>query len=112
MLTDGSLQVTPQARSLAVEIVMHPPLPLAARPLLELVNQITIGSLPPTIREQYGFGWDPVRGAGLAVVAETTKRLVHPLLPGRLRHLPVARHGLAAEKEQAATLRDRANVAA
>ncbi len=112
MLGGGSLQVTPQARRLAVEIVMHPPFPLAARPLVELVNQITIGGLPPTIREQYGFGWDPLRGAGLAVAAEATKRLVHPLLPGPLRHLSVARHGLAVEKqEQAATLRDRANVA-
>jgi uncharacterized protein (DUF2236 family) len=85
MLTDGSLQVTP----------------------------ITIGGLPPTIREQYGFGWDPLRGAGLSIAAEATKRLVHPLLPGPLRHLSVARHGLAVEKqEQAATLQDRANVAA
>jgi uncharacterized protein (DUF2236 family) len=81
MLTDGSLHVTPQARELAIEIVMHPPLPLVARPLVELVNQVTIGSLPAVVREQYGFGWDPVRGAGLAVAAEATKRFVHPFLP-------------------------------
>ena len=113
MLTDGSLHVTPQARALAIEIVMHPPVPLVARPLLELVNQVTIGGLPASVREQYGFGWDPIRGAGLAVAAEATKRLVRPFLPSPLRRIPVARRGLAAEKqEQAATLTDRANVAA
>lgn len=113
MLTDGSLHVTPQARALAVEIVMHPPVPLVARPLLELVNQVTVGSLPAGIRRQYGFGWDPLRGVALAVGAEATKRLVHPLLPGPLRRIPVARRGLAtAEQERAATLVDRENVAA
>ena len=113
MLSDGSLHVTDEARDLAIRIVMQPPLPLVARPLLELVNQVTIGSLPPVVREQYGFGWDPVRGAALAVGAQATKRLLHPVLPGPLRHLPVARHGLAATKQQqAATLEDRANVAA
>lgn len=113
MLGDGSLHVTPQARALAIDVVMRPPVPLVARPLLELVNQVTIGSLPATVRTQYGFGWDPLRGAALAVGAEATKRLVHPLLPGPLRRIPVARHGLpGADQERAATLADRANVAA
>ncbi len=113
MLTDGSLHVTPQARELAISIVMQPPLPLVARPLLELVNQVTIGSLPKVVRDQYGFGWDPVRGATLAVAAEATKRFVHPLLPGPLRRIPVARNGLpVAKQQQAANLQDRANVAA
>ncbi len=113
MLTDGSLHVTPEARELAISIVMQPPVPLVARPLVELVNQITIGGLPPTIREQYGFGWDPIRGAGLAVAAEATKRFVHPLLPGPLRKIPVARNGLPLEQQRrAGALKDRANVAA
>lgn len=113
MLTDGSLHVTDEARELAISIVMQPPVPLVARPLVELVNQITIGGLPPTIRAQYGFGWDPVRGAGLTVAAEATKRLVHPLLPSPLRKIPVARNGLPLEQQRkAGALKDRANVAA
>ncbi|MBA2349773.1 MAG: DUF2236 domain-containing protein [Solirubrobacterales bacterium] len=113
MLTDGSLQVTPEARELAISIVLQPPVPLVARPLVELVNQITVGGLPATIREQYGFGWDPVRGAGLAVAAQATKRLVHPFLPSPLRKIPVARNGLPVEQQRkAAALKDRANVAA
>ena len=35
--------VTPQARELAIDIVLRPPVPLHLRPVLELVNQITVG---------------------------------------------------------------------
>src|SRR4051794_26322555 len=61
MYAGDELFVTPQARELAVEIVMHPPVPVWARGLLELVNQITVGLLPGRIRRQYGFTWDPAR---------------------------------------------------
>ena len=46
MYTGGDLHVTPEARALAVDVVLHPPVPLPARPLVELVNQITVGLLP------------------------------------------------------------------
>src|SRR5438270_2298303 len=36
MLAGDELHVTPEARELATRIVMHPPVPLGARPLLEL----------------------------------------------------------------------------
>jgi len=78
MYTGGELHVTPAARELAIEIVMHPPAPLAARPLVELVNQITIGWLPRGIRRQYGFRWDPLRAVALRGGAEWVKRLVVP----------------------------------
>src|SRR3954471_17817269 len=42
MYAGGDLVVTPEARARAVDIVMHPPVPLHAKPVLELVNQITI----------------------------------------------------------------------
>ena len=41
------------------------PCPLQARPLLELVNQITVGLLPGDIRRQYGLSWDPARSVAL-----------------------------------------------
>ena len=53
-----------EARDLAVDIVMRPPVPLAFAPLLELVNQVTVGLLPPDIRRLYGFRWDPARPRG------------------------------------------------
>jgi uncharacterized protein (DUF2236 family) len=61
------------------------------RPVLELANQITIGLLPPRLRRQYGFAWDPVRAVAIRSGAEYAKRFVVPLLPERLRLVPSAR---------------------
>ena len=85
------LVVTPQARDLAIDIVLRPPVPLHLRPVLELVNQITVGLLPPRVRSQYGFSWDPVRSVALHGGAEYVKRVVVPVLPERMRMLPLAR---------------------
>ena len=91
MLASGDLFVTAQARELAVGVVLHPPVPLHLRPLLELVNQITVGLLPASVRRLYGFSWDPVRSLALHGGAEYVKRVVVPVLPGRLARLPQAR---------------------
>ncbi len=108
MLASGDLFVGDQARELAIDIVLHPPLPALARPLVEVVNQITIGSLPPEVRALYGFGWDPVRAAALRASRTYVKHALRPLLPDPLARLPVARNGLpAAQQERAAGMRDR-----
>jgi uncharacterized protein (DUF2236 family) len=91
MVGGDDLCVTDEARALAVEIVMRPPVPLPARPLLEAANFVTVGLLPGRIRRAYGFSWDPARALALRGGAEYAKRLVLPLLPGRLRHVPAAR---------------------
>jgi uncharacterized protein (DUF2236 family) len=78
MYASGDLVVTPAARELAIDIVLHPPVPLHLKPLVGLVNQITTGLLPATIRRQYGFSWDPLRGAALHGGAEYVKRVVMP----------------------------------
>jgi uncharacterized protein (DUF2236 family) len=91
MYSGGELYVTPAARELAIDIVMNPPVPLHHRPLVELVNQITIGWLPGDIRRQYGFRWDPVRAVALRGGALYVKRATGLLgragielrLPGR-----------------------------
>ncbi len=72
----GELRVTDAARELATEIVMRPPVPLYLRPLRELVNQITVGLLPTTLRRQYGFSWDPLRAAAHRGGAEYTRRVL------------------------------------
>ncbi len=90
MLRSNALHVSEQARDLAIEIVLHPPVPLAARPLLELANFVTIGLLPATLRRQYGLRWDPVRGLMLRVGAEYTRRLLVPALPRRIRYAGAA----------------------
>ena len=94
MLAGDKLHVTPWARERARRIVLEPPIPWAARPLLETVNLITVALLPDTIRDQYGFSPLPpafVRKALVAGGAEYVKRAVIPVLPAGLRFVPNAR---------------------
>jgi uncharacterized protein (DUF2236 family) len=86
MVEGDDLFVTPEARELALSIVMRPPVPLRARPMLEVANFVTVGLLPPLVRRMYGFSWDPARALMLRGGAEYAKRVVVPLLPERLRY--------------------------
>jgi uncharacterized protein (DUF2236 family) len=88
MLEGDDLHVTPRARELALQIVMRPPVPLHARPMLEVANFVTVGLLPARLRRMYGFSWDPARALVLRGGAEYAKRVVVPLLPDRLRYRP------------------------
>jgi uncharacterized protein (DUF2236 family) len=90
MLGGQDLFVTSTARELAIEIVMRPPVPLARRPVLELVNFITIGLLPARLRRQFGLSWDPVRELMLRGGAEYAKRVLVPLAPRRVRFVASA----------------------
>jgi uncharacterized protein (DUF2236 family) len=94
MLDGEALFVTDWARRRAARIVLEPPVPWAARPLVETVNFITIALLPDQIRRLYGFSAVPppiVRKALVAGGAEYVKRVVLPVLPERLRLVPHAR---------------------
>ncbi len=94
MLDGDELVVTDWARRRARQIVLSPPVPLLARPLLETANFVTVALLPDRIREQYGFAPIPpplLRKALVAGGAEYLKRAVIPLLPDRLRLVPDAR---------------------
>ena len=86
MVEGDDLFVMPQARELALNIVMRPPVPLHARPMLEVANFVTVGLLPAKVRRMYGFSWDPARALVLRGGAEYAKRVVVPLLPDRLRY--------------------------
>jgi uncharacterized protein (DUF2236 family) len=91
MLDGDALYVTDRARELAIDIVLRPPVPLHFRPLLELVNQTTVGLLPARVRRMYGFSWDPLRSVALHGGAEYVRRVLLPVLPERLSTAPVAR---------------------
>ena len=94
MLEGDRLHVSRWARDRARKIVLEPPVPWMAQPLLQTVNFITIALLPDEIREQYGFASLPptiVRKALVAGGAAYGKRAVVPLLPERLRLVPAAR---------------------
>ena len=85
MLSGGDLFVTDRARELAIDIVLRPPVSWRTRPLLELVNQVTVGLLPARVRRMYGFSWDPVRALALHGGAEYVRRVLVPVLPGTAR---------------------------
>lgn len=85
MLAGDELGLTDEARGLALKIVMRPPVPLAARPILELANFHTIALLPERIRRLYGFSWDPARRLAAASGRQTARRVI-PFLPPALRY--------------------------
>ncbi|WP_187369209.1 oxygenase MpaB family protein [Baekduia soli] len=87
MLASGDLVVTPTAREVGIDVVLRPPVPARVRPLVELSNVITVGLLPAGIRRGYGFSWDPARALAIRGGAEYVKRVLVPLLPGRLRYV-------------------------
>jgi uncharacterized protein (DUF2236 family) len=94
MLEGDTLLVTDWARRRAREIVLEPPIPWMAQPLLQTANFITIALLPDRIRAEYGFlpvPPAPVRKAVVAGGAEYVKRVLIPFLPERLRLVPAAR---------------------
>jgi uncharacterized protein (DUF2236 family) len=96
MLEGDVLWVTDRAREVGRRIVLQPPVPLYARPVRDLVNFITVGTLPPRLRRGYRLGWDPARSLVLVGGREYARRLVVPLLPERLRYVPRARAARAA----------------
>jgi uncharacterized protein (DUF2236 family) len=94
ILEDGTLVVTPWARTRAREIVLEPPVPIYLRPVVEAFNFVTVALLPSPVRDQYGFfGLPPafLRRALVAGGAEYVKRAVIPFTPARLRLVPAAR---------------------
>jgi uncharacterized protein (DUF2236 family) len=89
MLAGGRLVVTDNSRALA-RAVLYPPNWRLAWPAFRAVQLMTIGSLPQTIREAYGFEWRSRDARALARWV-VTLRTVRRLLPAFAREWPVAR---------------------
>jgi uncharacterized protein (DUF2236 family) len=64
--------------------------PLPLRPVSAALNLATIGLLPATLRERFGYQWGPGRQALLDASSFTLRRAIG-LLPSPLRELPAAR---------------------
>jgi uncharacterized protein (DUF2236 family) len=66
-LGDGSLWISGERRDQAVRMILEPPysgwLRTAVTPLTETIKLISVGLLPPQIRDLFGFSWDPAREA-------------------------------------------------
>lgn len=89
MLSSGNLVVTDTSRALA-RAVLYPPRWYLAWPAFRAMQLVTVGSLPPAIRDAYGFEWrarDARAFARWTALLRTSVRLLPPLA----REWPVAR---------------------
>ncbi len=89
MLAGGTLVVTDTSRALA-RAVLYPPHWGVAWPAFRAVQVLTIGSLPPSLRQAYGFEWrarDARAFARWTAILRTLRRL----LPSIAREWPMAR---------------------
>lgn len=84
--TVAGLEVSETARALARSI-FAPDLPWIALPSVRLARFLTIGTLPVSIRRQYGYRWRTSDRIALDAGTQVARRLV-PLVPGPVRRLP------------------------
>jgi uncharacterized protein (DUF2236 family) len=89
MLEGGTLVVTDTSRALA-RAVLYPPRWYLAWPAFRALQLLTIGSLPPSVRQAYGFEW---RARDVRALARWTAllRSLLRLLPPLARRWPLAR---------------------
>jgi uncharacterized protein (DUF2236 family) len=81
----GDLLVTDGARRVA-ELFLDPPPEAEWRAVLPGVARLAFATLPPALREQYGFDVGPVRQAA-ASATFAVLRTARPLLPSRFRYI-------------------------
>ena len=73
-----------------VDAVMHPEVPLVARPVFEAINLATVAHLPRTLRDELGLPWGPHR-ARLFAASRVLLSAALPVLPKLVREFPPAR---------------------
>jgi uncharacterized protein (DUF2236 family) len=89
MLASGEIAVTDTARRLADEIVSRA-LPWPARPFLAVARLPTVGLLPASIREAYGFEWTRGQERALRVLSAAVRHGIS-VVPPLFRWWPAAR---------------------
>jgi uncharacterized protein (DUF2236 family) len=88
MISSGRVRVTPDARRIARTVLY--PVRFPPRPAWDAAHLVSMATLHPTIRRQYGIGWSPARERGMHRLAALSRRVL-PWLPSPLRHAPQAR---------------------
>jgi uncharacterized protein (DUF2236 family) len=88
-ISSGAIVVSDEARALA-DAVLRPSLRIVIGPVAEWNRLLTIGWLPPTLRQQYGFAWSDADASRLEGVTGWLKRM-RRLTPRRVRLWPEAR---------------------
>ncbi len=96
MFASGRIAVTDTARSLARDVV-YPPGSLIGAPVLRVMRLATLGLLPASMRQAYGFVW---RAADERAFRRSARviRAVLPFTPGVIRYWPAARRAIRASR--------------
>jgi uncharacterized protein (DUF2236 family) len=91
-VASGEVRVGATAR-LLVPAVLYP-VPGIPRWLWDAAHLVSLSTLDPAIRRQYGLGWSPARERGVERLARASRRAL-PFLPDAVRVVPQARfrHG-------------------
>lgn len=92
VIESDRLMVTDVAREVA-DLIRGGPVPLHLKPVWRFIAFAAVGTLPPAIRDLYGFRWGRVRRWLLAVTLRVLKT-IRPLLPKRIRLILPARVAL------------------
>lgn len=88
MVGGGRVHVTPAARAIARTVLYPSRFP--PRLAWDAAHLVSIATLPPPIRRQYGIPWSAARERGIERIASAS-RTVLPWLPPALRFAPQAR---------------------
>ena len=88
LIADRRVHVTPDARRIARTVLY--PTPWIPRVAWDVAHLVSLATLPPELRRQYGIGWSPRRERGMERLAAVTRRAL-PLVPSPLRFVPHAR---------------------
>ena len=88
MIETRRVHVTPDARRIARTVLY--PTRFPPRLAWDVAHLVSMATLHPIIRRQYGIGWSPARERGMERLAAASRRAL-PLLPSPLRHAPQAR---------------------
>ena len=88
MIASGQVHVTPEARRIARTVLY--PLPWVPRLAWDAAHLVSLATLRPEVRRQYGIRWSGDRERGIERIAAASRRLL-PLVPSPLRHASQAR---------------------
>ncbi|MEO6578386.1 MAG: oxygenase MpaB family protein [Candidatus Limnocylindria bacterium] len=88
LMADGTITVTPEARRIARSVLQ--PVRRVPATLFEIGHLVSLATLPPTLRAQYGIGWSDARERGVERLASLS-RWALPWIPSPMRHAPRAR---------------------
>jgi uncharacterized protein (DUF2236 family) len=91
MVHGDVLAVGPESRAIA-DSILHPPLWPGLREVVRGLHLVTVGLLPPPLRQRYDLAWGAVGERVLEAFATVTRATL-PIVPDLVRVMPHARRG-------------------